>query len=431
MRLTGVIGALVLAATAVADEGESRRAEVRLDSGWVANQGDERSVIYGGTVSVPGVVWLRVDFDEATLGEAPAGGDSTVLRLTSMADGAEQRLRQVHIEQWQRSSAYFVGGDVLVEIIADPGAAPSRVSVSSVLVSAASVMDSICGPTDDRQLSMDPRVARGWTSGGSANCTAWLIQDCAKCMLAAGHCGFGGGQVHFNSPLSTPGGTPVPPHPDHQYAVDQASRQSVNGGVGNDYFYFGTFPNPNTGLTPFEAQGAAFFLGDTPLPGDMIRITGYGVTNSPVDPSWHRAQKTHVGPFVGLSGTRLQYATDTTSGNSGSPVINERTGEAVGIHTHGGCNSGGGSNSGTSLLNAGLQAAMSAPQGVCDMACCYADCTQSTGVGVLDIFDFICFQDRFAVADPYACDCSTGTGAGVCDIFDFVCFQDAFVAGCP
>jgi Peptidase family M1 domain/Bacterial Ig-like domain len=62
---------------------------------------------------------------------------------------------------------------------------------------------------------------------------------------------------------------------------------------------------------------------------------------------------------------------------------------------------------------------------------CYADCDQSSGVGVLDIFDFLCFQDRFVAGDPYACDCDTSTGAGVCDIFDFLCFQDAFVAGCP
>jgi probable HAF family extracellular repeat protein len=61
---------------------------------------------------------------------------------------------------------------------------------------------------------------------------------------------------------------------------------------------------------------------------------------------------------------------------------------------------------------------------------CYPDCDQSTGVGVLDIFDFICFQDAFVSADPYACECDTSTGAGVCDIFDFICFQDAFVTGC-
>jgi hypothetical protein len=62
---------------------------------------------------------------------------------------------------------------------------------------------------------------------------------------------------------------------------------------------------------------------------------------------------------------------------------------------------------------------------------CYPDCDTSTGVGTLDIFDFLCFQDSFVNADPYACDCDTTTGPLVCDIFDFLCFQNAFVAGCP
>jgi hypothetical protein len=62
---------------------------------------------------------------------------------------------------------------------------------------------------------------------------------------------------------------------------------------------------------------------------------------------------------------------------------------------------------------------------------CYADCDSGTGPGVLDIFDFLCFQNRFAQGSAYACDCDTSTGQGVCDIFDFLCFQNAFDAGCP
>ncbi len=61
---------------------------------------------------------------------------------------------------------------------------------------------------------------------------------------------------------------------------------------------------------------------------------------------------------------------------------------------------------------------------------CYADCDQSTGPGVLDIFDFLCFGNMFATNDPYACGCDTSTGPGVCDIFDFLCFGNAFSAGC-
>jgi hypothetical protein len=55
---------------------------------------------------------------------------------------------------------------------------------------------------------------------------------------------------------------------------------------------------------------------------------------------------------------------------------------------------------------------------------CYADCDGNT---VLDVFDFLCFQDLFATGNPEA-DCDGNT---VLDVFDFLCFQDAFVAGCP
>jgi hypothetical protein len=62
---------------------------------------------------------------------------------------------------------------------------------------------------------------------------------------------------------------------------------------------------------------------------------------------------------------------------------------------------------------------------------CYPDCDTQSGPGVLDIFDFLCFGNRFSANDPYACDCDTSTGLGVCDIFDFLCFGNAFSAGCP
>ena len=55
---------------------------------------------------------------------------------------------------------------------------------------------------------------------------------------------------------------------------------------------------------------------------------------------------------------------------------------------------------------------------------CYADCDRN---GVLDTFDFVCFQSAFAAGEPYA-DCDNND---VFDTFDFVCFQNAFVAGCP
>ena len=56
---------------------------------------------------------------------------------------------------------------------------------------------------------------------------------------------------------------------------------------------------------------------------------------------------------------------------------------------------------------------------------CYPDCD---GSGILDIFDFLCFQNSFVSGEPYACHCDPDPA---CDIFDFLCFQNAFVGGCP
>ena len=61
---------------------------------------------------------------------------------------------------------------------------------------------------------------------------------------------------------------------------------------------------------------------------------------------------------------------------------------------------------------------------------CYADFDASTGPGVLDIFDYLAFQNLFLESDLQACDCDTTSGPGVCDVLDFLCFQAAFAAGC-
>jgi hypothetical protein len=54
---------------------------------------------------------------------------------------------------------------------------------------------------------------------------------------------------------------------------------------------------------------------------------------------------------------------------------------------------------------------------------CYADCDSSAS---LNVNDFICFQSRFAAAQPYA-DCD---GSGALNVNDFICFQSRFAAGC-
>ena len=249
-----------------------------VDSGFSINRAAERGVIFAETISVEDASWLRLYFSVAEFGETPKNGQATVVRMTSLADGAVQTLNAESMEQWLRSSAYFNGNAVRVELIADPGAASSRIRIHELdagRFDPDAAQRAICGAVDDRTLSTDPRVARIVPVG----CTAWLINDAESCFLTAGHCnGSGLDVVQFNVPLSNSNGSVNHPGPEDQYPADLASIQFANGGIGNDYAYFGTFPNSQSQLTPIEVQGQTFVLGTPPLVpgGETIRITGYG-----------------------------------------------------------------------------------------------------------------------------------------------------------
>ena len=255
-----------------------------------------------------------------------------------------------------------------MELFAEPNGRLNLIEVSSVTVGDPQEMDlstTICDGVDDRMLSDDPRSARGEPIG----CSCWLFDDRNNCFITAGHCANGTDIAMFNVPLSSSTGQRQFPGPEDQYAVDPDSMQFVNGGTGNDWCYFGCFPNSNTGLTAFQAQGQSYQLG-TPGPvqsGDEIRITGYGTTSAPVNPMWNSAQKTQVGLYSSFSSQQLTYRTDTTGGNSGSPVIFEATGEAIGVHTHGGCGNGSGANLGTAIIQNGFSTALNNPQGICQL----------------------------------------------------------------
>lgn len=334
-----------------------------IDSGWVRNDADTDAIVFEATAAVDDASWVRLRFDEVTLGLNQKTGEGAWLQLTSLDDGAVQMLDAVSIEQWRNTSAYFNGNAVKIEIIAPEESTASRVRLGEITASNPPADDtlSICGPTDDRMLSTDPRAPRNFP----IICTSWMFDDCANCFGTAGHC-VGFDVIQFNVPLSNSNGSVNHPGPEDQYAVDTTSMQSQSGSIGNDWAYYGVFENSNTGLTPAEAQGSWYALVEPPnVSGQMIRITGYGVVSSPVPGTWNRAQKTHVGPYVSRAGTRLRYATDTTGSNSGSPVIEEGSGNVIGVHTHAGCNSGGGSNSGTGSDHPNWVAARANPRGVC------------------------------------------------------------------
>ncbi len=338
-----------------------------VDTGWVSAPAVKGStdleLAHSFLVQQPGADWLRIYFEDVVLSGDPLAGTGAELRFLALVDGGFQAMNAIELERWDRSSAYFNGDTVVVEIWARPGTDASRVQVKSIDMGIApsSTERSICGPNDDRLPSTDPRSGRLLPIG----CTGWLIQDCAGCALTAGHCTGNINVLQFNVPPSLSNGSIQNPPPSDQYPVDPTSVQTNGGqGVGNDYAYFGTFPNGTTGLTATAAQGPGFQLMSPPSPANAtIRITGFGTDNTPL--SRNQTQQTHAGPLVTSGGNTVQYVTDTTGGNSGSPVIWDEMDVAVGIHTHGGCSATGGQNSGTSFDHQGLQDFLADPQGIC------------------------------------------------------------------
>ena len=337
--------------------------DIDASSGIQQSSPTEETLAWYSMVQAPNANWLRLEFsDDSKLALAANDTETdSYIRITSLFDGAEQILNAQSLAQWHNTSAYFNGDMVIIELIAGKNNSTNKISIKSTQVGEDIVVSkSQCGNTDDRITSLDPRVCRITSVG----CTGWMINDTNHMFLTAGHCPAAAGfsVAQFNVPLSQSSGTIVNPPPEDQYAIDTTSVQYSNGGIGNDWCYFGVFPNSNTGLTPYQKQQASFTLDVPPsVTGKTIRITGFGVDTGTAN----QTNQTHTGAFTSNSGTTLRYTADTTGGNSGSPVIVEGLGVAVGIHTNGGCTTSGGSNSGTSYTQAALRNALINPTGAC------------------------------------------------------------------
>ncbi|MCB9881548.1 MAG: trypsin-like peptidase domain-containing protein [Planctomycetes bacterium] len=319
-----------------------------LDSGTIDNPTATEALLFQADVHAQGAAFLKLFLDDSFL--APGSR----LELHSALDGDVQYFRdQPTLQAYARASGVFNGDRVTVKLFCGAATRGNRVRVASIDAGIATGLpESICG-VDDRVLSTDPRQGRQYSTG----CTTWLISD--RVVLTAGHCTASGATaVHFNVPLSSSGGSLRFPPTSDQYAYDLSTLRRLDAGIGSDWSVVRTLANSNTGLFAGQAQGSWYTLGSVPTStgGQNIRITGYGTVSSPVSPTWNQVQKTHVDSLTQIAATYLRYITDTTGGNSGSPVIHENTGNAIGIHTHAGCTSGG--NHGTRIDRPDLQQAI-------------------------------------------------------------------------
>lgn len=216
----------------------------------------------------------------------------------------------------------------------------------SIFVSA-TVNATICGENDDRRLSNDSAIGRVLTETSSSGCTVTMIGR--ACAVTAGHCEELFEMVEFNVPTSDDNGEIR--HPEQRDIYPVTEYFSVyDRREGLDYAVLRLGRNEITRNYPGDIQGSydvdPYYFSS---PGDLIRITGYGVHDDPV---MSFAQKTHFGRMHSIhhGSGKFRYSVDTTGGNSGSSIIDELTQTVIGVHTNGGCwEDGGSSNYGTSI----------------------------------------------------------------------------------
>lgn len=358
-----------------------------LSSGFLSNltEAPQKHVI--GVLKATETAIVRVRVAAASLGLG------SKVRFTSIKDGQSQTLGSAELAMWSNTSAILSGDTVQLELIVTPGDRNVFVQVKEILAASSqaatvlccgqefgmdeAIIESLCGP-DDRVVSNDNRVGR--INGG---CTGWLVSNGA--ILTAGHCGIAAGSIlEVNVPASLADGTLVMSAVADQFPVLAGSITVVNNNVGDDWTVCRIGPN-SLGQDAHRRYGFFRMTRELPGIGATLRVTGCGTDSTPPGSTGganaqNQTLQTSAGAFASETGGEprisLQYAVDTNAANSGSPIIWEANGFAVGIHTAAGCNNGGGSNNGTSFELNALENAIAAVPGP---NCRYLDSVRAPG----------------------------------------------------
>ena len=311
----------------------------------------EPTNLYSSVISQPDVNWIRVKFKTVNLGR------NSYILISSLEDRFWQKLNSVSIEQWNFESAYFNGASLDISLFVGPGDKEVFFEIDTIVVSNNNSLyksvlqpEDLCG-ADNRVSSNHNAIGRIVTSNLDPWATGWILFDGR--IVSTGHVvnGQSGLIIEFNVPESYSDGNPKHPSPNDQYSINHNSVVYNDDGLyseGDDWAVMSVFPNSNTGLLPKEAQNA-FFQVEQNTSLQSVRVTGYGTD----DGSSNSTQQTDIGSLSAITGTTLWYVVDTKPRNSGSPVINESNGKAIGIHTDGRCYDLG-NNLGTSFTNASL-----------------------------------------------------------------------------
>lgn len=361
MNTRRLLGALALAAwlapgaNARADAFPSHWVDLPNHSGLHFNFGLETNLAWSVILDAPDATWARVEFSDCEL-----GAGSYVL-LISEANQRSHRLTSVTMQHWRKFSGALKGGRVRAELHVAPGDLGVFVNITRVLAGerATGFVPATLCDGDSRVNTRDDRIGRMFGGG----CTAWLINNGA--VLSAGHCvdgGIGGSFFEVNVPASDANGSVNPADPDDQFPMIGGSEVwELIGSTGRDWGICNIGPNSNTGERAHVGRGFIRITQSVPPDDTTLRITGYGNDDTPAGSSGsfnndHRTEQTSTGPYQGetTSGAQVthSYRVDTEPANSGSPIL-WRIGAvdfSIGIHTDGGCSTGGaGANAGTSF----------------------------------------------------------------------------------
>ena len=69
------------------------------------------------------------------------------------------------------------------------------------------------------------------------------------------------------------------------------------------------------------------------------------------------------------------------------------------------------------------------PTPAIDSPTCYPNCDRSTIQPCLNVNDFVCFLNAYAMGNPYA-NCDASSAPPVLNVNDFICFLNVFSSGC-
>ena len=184
---------------------------------------------------------------------------------------------------------------------------------------------------DERVPSFDSKIGRMQRSSkGSNYCTATLISD--SCVISAGHCSIVARSVHFNIPFVE--GIKGKAAKEDIYQLSGKGTKYVNKGPGRDWGVFKVKRNKITKLLPGEKYGYYQPIFSLPTPGQKIKITSYGHSETKYSTYQQSSEGTvHQTTVDGENKHYMEHTVDTSSSSSGA-VLFDMNQRLVGIHTH-------------------------------------------------------------------------------------------------